>query len=345
MNGSVYGLFPSEEEMEFYYPGLPSRPALIACMLGCMNCPVWRPLISPSIFHATHLFYVQTKNSTSSNSSFLSIIWPKMDEFATNLRQPVRHACGRRTEVSETLKIEPNITDGPSRASRTPGLRDSREIIDLTDDRSRSPQGRCQILTRAIISSFTDVARGREPGIPIKAHCKLVTEEKQKLGEWLRRSSRATGHNLRVTIRDFHCYLDAILKYWSSESSVPGEPSLRNRSSFETSIEVGAFKVNAPLRSISPRKTVTVLESDDIISFTPGLEQEEIHDRAIANYDHYKLERVRSHNSAIIVDCARRAIKVWTQCGTEDDPDIDVQEPQGLQTCSFARDRVEPAKK
>ncbi|KAH7005631.1 hypothetical protein EDB82DRAFT_521607 [Fusarium venenatum] len=279
-----------------------------------------------------------------------------MDEFATNLRRPVRPELNLMSLMDFLELLEhPDY--------------ETREIIDLTDERSRSPQDRRghdggQTLTRAVIASFTDVARGREPSIPIRAHCKLVTEGKQKLGEWLRRSSRATDHNLR---------------YWFSESSVPGEPSLRNRSAFETSIEVGVFKVSAPLSKAQARKAnpaqnparlagkpfycrVTInYKTDrvnftwkdrngagvayDIISFTPDLEQEEIHDRATANYDHYELERVRSHNSAITVDCARRAIKVWAQRGTEGDPDIDVQEPQGLQTCSSARDRVEPAKK
>ncbi|CEI64671.1 unnamed protein product [Fusarium venenatum] len=317
MNGSVYGLFPSEEEMEFYYLGLPSRPTLIACILGCMNCPVFCPSFGPR--------WTNLQRTSDGLSDLLAVDVPKFL---------------KRSELNlMSLMDFLELLEHPDY--------ETREIIDLTDDRSRSPQDRRghdggQTLTRTVIASFTDVARGREPSIPIRAHCKLVTEGKQKLGEWLRRSSRATDHNLRVTICDF------IFTATLTQSLSTGSQSHR-------SLANPAFATARPLKQASKLEYLKVNftwkdrngagVAYDIISFTPDLEQEEIHDRATANYDHYELERVRSHNSAITVDCARRAIKVWAQRGTEDDPDIDVQEPQGLQTCSSARDRVEPAKK
>lgn len=208
-------------------------------------------------------------------------------------------------------------------------------------------------------------------------HHQLVTEEKQKLGGWLRRSSRVTDPSFHVTAEDFRNYLNTISENWSSEPAVPGGPCPLDRTATEARILVGTLKVTAPPSKMQVRKAnptqkparlagqpvycgITLnYETDgvaftwkdrhgagisyDIISFTPGLDRTEIRYRAIVNYDHHELQRVRLYISAIIVACARRAFKVWAERGTEDDPDFDVQEPQDLQTCVFARDCVKPA--
>ncbi|KAJ4003304.1 hypothetical protein NW752_012250 [Fusarium irregulare] len=44
------------------------------------------------------------------------------------------------------------------------------------------------------------------------AHNQLVTEEKQKLGEWLHRSTKATNPNVRATIEDFRNCLNKIFQ-------------------------------------------------------------------------------------------------------------------------------------
>ncbi|KAJ4003303.1 hypothetical protein NW752_012249 [Fusarium irregulare] len=81
----------------------------------------------------------------------------------------------------------------------------------------------------------------------------------------------------------------------------------------------------------------------DMISFTPSAKRASIHYQAIVAYGRDELQRVGHHNSGIIVARARRAVRVWARCGSQDDPDIDVLEPRGLLTCVFARDRVIPA--
>ncbi|KAM0188500.1 hypothetical protein ACHAPA_009269 [Fusarium lateritium] len=198
-------------------------------------------------------------------------------------------------------------------------------------------------LSRAVIARFPNVVPNRQPGISVITHQQLATEEKQKLGAWLRQPSRATDPSLRVSTEDFRNYLNTIFENWSSESADPGGPSPLDRTATEARIEVGTLRVNAPPSKIQARKTfpaqkparldgqpvfcgITLnYETDgiaftwkdrygagipyDIISFRPGLDRTDIRYWTIVNYDCHELKSVRRHNSAILVACARCVIK------------------------------------
>ncbi|KAH7197305.1 uncharacterized protein B0J16DRAFT_366531 [Fusarium flagelliforme] len=255
-----------------------------------------------------------------------------MKETAPSPSPPVEPGRGRRVDRSEPPRPELDPADEPSQASGVRGSRDYREAIDLTDDRSRSPnfrksrdhrgrgQGRRERVrepvTPEVLARLNGVAYDRQPYTPIRAHHQLVAEEKQKLDDWLCRSSMVTDPNICVTNEDFRRYLDAIF-----EDCV----------SFDHEMDGSIFIQKDCNGSKVPY---------DIISFTPGFHRVEVHDQAIAEYDHHELQRIRRHNTAIIVACARRAIKTWAQRGTEPGPDLDVREPRGLRISVFARDRV-----
>ncbi|RBR06703.1 uncharacterized protein FIESC28_10938 [Fusarium coffeatum] len=290
-----------------------------------------------------------------------------MNEFALSLRPPVQP--GRSRDHHESI----DRTDNRCRSPRSLEPRDYRGF----DQGRRERDGGPEILTRAVIARFTDVAHDRQPRTPIRAHNQLATEEKQKLGEWLRRSTRATDPNIRATIEDFRNYLNKIFQGWSSEGHHPSGPSSLDCSAFQTSIMVRTLKVNAPLSKVQaltahpahnlariagePVFCSVIFNNDmdgvvftwkdqngygvpyDMISFTPSAKRADIRYQAIVTYDRHELQRVGHHNSGIIGAWARHAIGAWARRGSQDDPDIDVLEPRGLLTCVFARDRVIPA--
>ncbi|CAG7557075.1 unnamed protein product [Fusarium equiseti] len=151
-----------------------------------------------------------------------------MEESALNLRPPVQPDRGRPIDLSEPLSHESDHADESSQPPRGRGPRDHNESINRIDDSSRSPKSLeprdhrgydedssesedgFETLIRAVIARFTDVAHDRQPRTPIRAHHQLVTEEKQKLGEWLRRSTRATDPVIHATTEDFRSYLNKI---------------------------------------------------------------------------------------------------------------------------------------
>lgn len=264
----------------------------------------------------------------------------------------------RRRDSPETPSPELGPANKLSQASGVRGSRDSRESIDLTHDRSRSPhfrksrdhrgrdQGRREHIRRReplspdVLARLNGVADDRLPYTPIRAHNQLVAEEKQKLDDWLCRSSMVTDPNICVTTEDFRRYLDAIFEDWSSESSVPNGPGHLDQSdskpvfcslTFDHEMDGSVFIQKDRNGSKVPH---------DIISFTPGFHGVEIHKQTIAEYDHHELQCVRRHNTAIIIACARRAIKIWAQRGTGPGPDFNVREPRGLRMSVFARDHV-----
>lgn len=95
----------------------------------------------------------------------------------------------------------------------------------------------------------------------VTSHDQLTTEEKQKLEVWLRQSSNATYAGLHATINDFHQYLEAIFKNWSSDSADPGGPSVVDRTATEARIPVGTLKVDAPFSRNQIRKSTEIQKS------------------------------------------------------------------------------------
>ncbi|CAJ0545536.1 Ff.00g090090.m01.CDS01 [Fusarium sp. VM40] len=88
----------------------------------------------------------------------------------------------------------------------------------------------------------------------VTSHDQLTTEEKQKLGVWLRQSSNATYAGLHATINEFYQYLEAIFENWFSDSADPGGPSVVDLTATEARIPVGTLKVDAPFSRNQIRK-------------------------------------------------------------------------------------------
>ncbi|KAJ4130996.1 hypothetical protein NW768_006536 [Fusarium equiseti] len=212
-------------------------------------------------------------------------------------------------------------------------------------------------LTRAVIVRFTDVAHDRQPRTPIRAHHQLVIEKKQKLGEWLRQSTRATDPNICATTEDFRSYFKEIFKGWSSDGHHPSGPRSLDCSASQTRIIVGRLKENAPLSKVqaltahlahnlariageflfcgvhfnnevdgvvSTCRPERLWGPYDMISFPPGVKRADIRYQTIVAYDRHDMQRVNHHNSGIIVAWPRRAIRARARRGSQDDPDIDV---------------------
>ncbi|KAL4730127.1 hypothetical protein ACLX1H_002158 [Fusarium chlamydosporum] len=204
-------------------------------------------------------------------------------------------------------------------------------------------------LTNAEVERLKDVVDERQPNDPTFSPSHLTFIEKLVLASFVRQSARETG----------------IFEGWNSNPAAGPEPVEGGPSSTLTSIKAGVLKVNAPLtreqidKSIEVRKDCRLAGANAFCGVTINYYIDEVafylkdsrnagvsfnivqwanswtwHDvqyHAINNYDHHELERVRTHNSAVIVSCARRVIKKWAQRGTEFDGDVDMEDrPKGL---------------
>ncbi|KAG5663707.1 hypothetical protein KAF25_006292 [Fusarium avenaceum] len=160
--------------------------------------------------------------------------------------------------------LQPDPDDESSRYLQVPGPQGYREIVDLTDERFRPPQDResrdrfggdeghrghdeghrgrdkgSELLSRAVITRFTDVVDDRQRDTQVTSHDQLTTEEKQKIGVWLRQSSDAIYAGLPD----------------------PGGPSVVDRTATEARTPVGTLKVDAPFSRNQIRKSTETQKS------------------------------------------------------------------------------------
>ncbi|KAM0235658.1 hypothetical protein ACHAP5_009628 [Fusarium lateritium] len=154
----------------------------------------------------------------------------------------------------------------------------------------------------------------------------------------------------QLTVANWDSFLDDIFKSWDTRSQAPANPVMPLRKFHQTHIQVGRLKHDHPLADAQLRDGARVQKIErtrgapvffgltpnyetgcvqwfwrdakcasinpDHVTLDEGMDSHTIRRDALKNYNFHKLPRMREHNLASNIACARRAIKKWVEAGT-----------------------------
>ncbi|KIL96258.1 hypothetical protein FAVG1_01002 [Fusarium avenaceum] len=212
-------------------------------------------------------------------------------------------------------------------------------------------------LTLEYIRSDRNAVDARQAHGRASNHRQLTLEEKEHLSLIFTALKRTTHAPNPITVAGWHNFLNAILTCWTTRSAAPKNPVLPLKRFTETHIQVGTLKCDHPLSNAQLREGVRVQKderkrgapvffgltldyetgsvlwtwrdakcvgiSSDHVRLDEVMNSHTIRREAMINYDSFELSRIREYNKALVIACARRAIKKWVEAGTGRDCDLE----------------------
>jgi hypothetical protein len=206
------------------------------------------------------------------------------------------------------------------------------------------------LLTLEYIRSDRNVVAARPAHGRANNHSQLILDEKEHLSLIFTALERTTTAPNPITVAGWHKFLNAIFNRWTTRSPAPKNPVLPLKKFTETHIRVGTLKHDHPLSDAQLKDGVRLQRAErkedqpvffglaldsqtgsilwtwrdakcaginpEHVTLDDGMNSHTIRREAMINYDNFELPRIREYNSALVIACARRAIKRWVEAGT-----------------------------
>jgi hypothetical protein len=225
---------------------------------------------------------------------------------------------------------------------------------------NNAPNSVAPPLTLEYVMGDQNVVDARPAHGQANNHRQLILEEKEHLFKIFSALKRTTNAPNPITVAGWHKFLDAIFNRWTTRSPAPKNSVLPLKKFTETHIQVGTLKHDHPLSDAQLKEGARVQKderrrgapvffgltlnyetgsilwtwrdakcagiSPDHVTLDHGMDSVTIRREAMMNYDNFELPRIRDYNLALVIACARRAIKKWVEAGTGRQPNLDISD-------------------